>query len=238
MKALLTLFFICTFYAPLKAQTFDEVMSNYEKNLLNTEKFYVDVNYKLYEDYDSGKILEELKGICIKNDKSYYSKIGPTEYLFTNGFSLKISHNEKLVLVTDSALNQANFLEGSISLGMLKNFNSEKFEDKGQYWSCTFIPKASSNLPYKKVVLNISKEGYKMIKQTLYFSSPLLHGFDGKQQYIKNQRLEIEMRNYKTGIKSYSGMFQLATYLKQLGSEYQAANNISEYRVINAQSTK
>lgn len=214
------------------SQTIESILKNYEEQLNLKHDFQTKTTYTLYEGNTGNKVLEKLDGISAKFNQAYYSKIGPTEFIFNEGYSLKISHAEKVMLISDAAFKD-NLSSLNISSALFSQFASEEVKDKGRFWECRFSPKKGTTLPYYNYIIHFSKTNYKILKQVLFFSKPIKHKDENKEQYIENQRLEIDYNNQLKKEKISKEKFLLHTYVSLSDTTYEAEPIIGGYQIIN-----
>lgn len=232
MRLLITPLFIAVFLSSnVYCQTIEGILKEYEEQLNKTYNFQADITYTLFEGNTGNKVLEKLNGISAKYNQSYYSKIGPTEFIFNKKYSLKISHAEKVMVISDPAFRN-DLLSLNVSSILLNQFTSEGVKDNGAFWECTFLPKNNTAIPYSKYVIHISKTNYQLLKQILFFSTPIKHKDKNKEQYVKNQRLEIKFKNQSNKVFS-EDKFLLNTYTSLFNSEYKPKPIIGDYEIIN-----
>jgi len=171
--------------------------------------------------------------VCFKKARTFYSKIGPTEFVFSPEFTIKVSHAEKALVLSDAALN-TDILNGNVTLDAFSKFNVLPLKDQKIAWLCSFTPKSGEVVPYKQVDLYIDKASYQILKQVIYFEKPLNHGYKNKAQYATPQRLEIVFTNQQVKEISLDEEFRLEYYVSLNGQVYEPHKRIGDYNVINA----
>lgn len=151
------------------------------------------MNYLLYSDHDSKKIVENYKGIFHKSaSNETYVKIKDTEMINSKKANLKISHGEKAIVVSDPLNNGATELDVQQIFSLCKVIS---FKDYKTYWEIQLEPKAYSNLSYSKIILNISKQ-YFLQKQVFYYNTAVNFSNNYRKSDVHYPRLEVVYEGY------------------------------------------
>lgn len=236
MKVRISAVFVFLFLLNTNAQNIKAILEGCEKHQLNKEQLINEISYTLYEDFTSNRVLEKLSGISVKFKDRYYTKIGLTEFVFNSEHALKISNNEKVIIISKISPND-RLMNFDMTESLLDFFVCENIKDKDGVWECSFIPKRENSKeqhPYTKCVLYIEKDNFQMLKQTLYFSKPINHNYKDKEQYVKNQRLEIDFKKTNKNIDFFKEKTLISNYVSLEGDEYKAQGKINDYLVVNA----
>lgn len=205
-----------------------EILSKSESTYKANKNLAISLNYKLYTTYSSNKISENYKGYILSQNKSTYIKIHNTEFLQTETLSLKINHDQKMLVVFNNSGDNSNMNPTNIT-GFLKNFKSKKLIDKGTYWICTLQTGKYTQMIYGKVELYIDKKTYKIEKQILYLlEKAMFKDSKGVEKY-DFPRLEITISDAKINEVDKKNAFDIKTYITKEGNEIKPSKKYSTY---------
>lgn len=218
----------------LTAQDLSVIMGKVIDTYATMDNYQMTMDYTLYSNGQSNIVKDELKGEVIKEGENYYTKMKETEMVFTNGFMLKISHPEKIMLysklktsINDLIKQQNPFMEFS------KQFEDSKIENKGDYFICTFNKATNARMPYNKIVLYVSKEDHIISKQIYFFKTSVEKQFNREAKETENERLEVVLTSFKKKISIDADLFSLDRYLTKVGeSTYKASSYIKDYQIL------
>ncbi|QSB27666.1 hypothetical protein [Flavobacterium sp. CLA17] len=210
-------------------QTVNEVFQKVARQYSLAKPLQYKSSYALYKDFDSKKIEESYKGIYYKNaDNEVYSKVGETEILNAKTVYLKISHPEKALQISDPVPNYAGDFDIKPLLELCK---IEKFVDRKTYWEIRLVAKSYSNLPYSKIIVQITK-GFLIQKQTFYYSTVANFSKDYRSPDPHYPRLEIIHTNYNRNPVNAS-IFNSKTYFTTSAKkEILLAERLKKYEII------
>lgn len=175
------------------SQNVTEVLQQMGKQYGSAQSLQYSSNYTLYKTANSKKAEQSYKGIFCKNSQNeMYMKIDQTEILNSKSINLKISHSEKAIEISDPL--QSYF--GNFDIRPLLDLcKIESFKDFKMYWEITLTAKNYSNLPYSKIIVQISKK-YFLQKSTFYYSTAVNFSKDYRAPKSYLPRLEIINTNF------------------------------------------
>lgn len=217
----------------LIAQDLETVMQKVNKTYVDGN-YQANMDYTLYSNSDSNIKKDELKGVVIKFGGNYYSKMKETEMVFTDEFMLKISHSEKIILYSQLKAPIKDLIDqNNPFIQFPKQFEENKIEDKGNYYKCTFNKSKDIKVPYSKIILNVSKVNYSILKQVYFFKNSVEKRFNKKVTEAENERLEVVQTVFKKEVKVPEKLFSLEKYLTKIGENtYTASNYIKDYKIL------
>lgn len=175
-----------------KAQTTSVILSKVYEQYSSDNELQFDTSYDLFKTHESEQAYQSYTGIFYKNENNdAYIKIKDTEIFNTRKANLKISHLEKMVLVSDPELRATNDFDVS---KLLEFYKEEKISDQGDFWKIQLIANQPT-LPYSRIVLHVSKE-YLIQKQVFYHSNSMNFSDNFRKSEISTPRLEVSYSNY------------------------------------------
>jgi len=192
MKHKLIIIVLLVFAQNASSQTVEEVLSNIYKQYSSNESLRFETTYNLYKTFDAKEIHQSYRGVFHKNgDNDIYMKINDTEILNNKEVSIKASHTEKALLLSNPELNVAGDFDMK---ELLKIYKQNNFEDKQDYWEIELIANEMT-LPHSKIVLHVTKD-YLLKKQVFFYSESVNFSKDYKKSDIQTPKLEITYSNY------------------------------------------
>lgn len=191
-----------------------------------SEKFKTEKNlsynlkYNLYNDEKSSKIDESYSGFLVKRGNSMYYKIKDTEFVGFNDYSVKVSNEEKAIIIAkgeskESPLDIDKFLKG---------FNYKFLGNDSTHWVCELTPSKVSQIMYRKIIIHINKKDYSIYKQILYFLNPV-----EENNKITRPRLEMVYTSRTTNEEKDNSLVDEKKYFTRVGKEIKVANRYKEY---------
>ena len=219
--------------AKLIAQNLNSVMQKVNDVYVNNN-YHIKMDYTLYSNRDSNIKKDELKGEVIKSGDNYYTKMKETEMIFTNAFLLKISHSEKIILYSKLETSIQDLIhQNNPFMTFLEQFDDNTIEDNGNYYRCSFNKAKDLKNPYGKIVLNISKSDYSILKQTYFFKNSVEKQFNKDAIGTENERLEVVQKLFTKDVKKPTNLFSLDKYLTKIGENtYSTSNYIKDYQIL------
>ncbi|WP_124019465.1 LolA family protein [Flavobacterium hydrophilum] len=211
------------------AQTVNEVLQRMGKQYSSAESLQYNSNYTLYKTAESKKIEQSYKGLFCKNSRNeIYMKVDQTEILNSKSINLKINHSEKAILLSDPL--QSYF--GNFDINPLLDLCTiESFKDFKIYWEIILTPKKYSNLPYSKIVVQISKK-YFLQKSVFYYNTAVNFSKDYRSPKSYLPRLEVSNFNFNRKAVNAS-LFADKTYFDVLSkNKYVPTARLKNYEII------
>lgn len=170
-------------------QTVNSVLEKMNDKFIASNAFRFESKYNLYKDYTSKIVHQNYNGLFLKNAKNeVYMKIGETEFINTNTVSLKVSHSEKAILVS----NKQDFSTGTFDINKLIVLcEITSFKDFKTFWQIYLTPKKLSGLNYSHIVVKIDKN-YNILEQVFYYNTGFNFSGNYREQQLTKPRLEIK----------------------------------------------
>lgn len=211
------------------SQTVNEVLQQMGKQYSVAQPLQYNSNYSLYKTADSKTIEQAYKGLFIKNTANeVYMKIDQTEILNSKTINLKISHPEKAIQIADPIKNYFGSFDIKALLDLCK---IESFKDFKVYWEIILTAKNYSNLPYSKIIVQISKK-YFLQKSIFYYNTAVNFSKDYRAPKSYQPRLEVTNTNFNRKAVN-AALFTTQYYFTTSGkSKYVLAERLLHYEVI------
>lgn len=182
--------------------------------------------YILYQDYTSKKILEQYNGVVVKKNSINYFKINNTEYVSFGQYALKISNDEKIVVLEKE--NEDSQQPPLSFSSYLKGFESRVIADK-DFFICELKPSKISQIMFQKVLLYIKKSDYSIVKQEMYFVEKM-EVKDGNGKLISTlPRLEITFMPRPKNPKNDDFLVKKENYFTEKNSQIVISKRLSAY---------
>ncbi len=209
MKSKIIIIIAFVFVQNVTSQTIEEVLSNIYAQYSAKEPLQFNMTYNLYKSFSSEKVHQSYNGVYHKNaSNAIYMKINETEILNNKEVSIKVSHEDKALLVSNPELN----VDGAYDMSkLLEVYKKESFEDKNTYWEIELIAKEVTS-EYSKIRLHISKD-YFLQKQVFFYANAINFSKDYKTTDIQTPRLEILYTDYSKKV-SDEHKFKTVTFLQ------------------------
>lgn len=207
---------------------FKEIFSKTEKFYKERSSYSLDVTYKFFDLKIPTTATETLKGHIEKNGDNYYSKIGPTEFIYLDDIFLKINHDEKAVMYSKVPNRK---MTTPIDITALTDyFKSVKILNKNNTLMCEVIFKEKPHLPYTKMIMVLDSKNYSIIKQELFMlpgvSYPSIAAGNKK---TTEGKMEI---SFSPNTSKRTDVFNKSNYLKN-SSTVSLSNKLSSYQLYN-----
>lgn len=208
-------------------QLLKKVSSIYSKN----ENLSFNTQYNLYLDYTTKKVYEQYRGMILKKKNVNYFKIKNTEFVAFKDYGLKISHEEKALIIEKSASTMQN--SPLMLYDYNKDFSSKIIESNQNYYVCELVPAAKvSQIMLSKVLIYIKKADYTISKQVLYFIEKMESEDEKKRIKESIPRLEIVFTpRIKNEVKD-NLLVKKDNYFTEKGNTIVISKRFSKYQII------
>jgi len=185
--------------------------------------------YTLYLDFTSNKIHEQYAGVVLKKNNVSYFKIKNTEFVSFGTYGAKINNDQKAIViekqpkeVQDSPLSMTHYLKG---------FDSKLIQENKDYFICELTPSKVSQVMLTKVIIQISKKDYSIVKQTLFFVNKMeSKNANGKTVY-SIPRLEIVFSSREKNIKKDDLLVAKENYFTLNGNQIILSKRLAAYQL-------
>lgn len=204
--------------------------------LLKKSKDYYDKQkvFKFNTAYDlfagnSKKAIESYKGVFIKDDKNFYSKIGQTEIIVIKGNTIKIDNESKLIQYFKEEATNENIVYDLVKY--CNNFGTFDLKSTDNYWICTLNSREVTFVPYSKVVIYLDKKNYSIVKQELFLISTITtKDVKGKDVY-SYPKLQITFSAFELK-KQNEDYFKINYYIELKKGKYYPSKKYSTYQIV------
>lgn len=185
--------------------------------------------YTLYLDFTSDKIYEQYTGVVLKKNNVNYFKIKNTEFVSFGTYGVKINNDQKAIVIEkqakevhDSPLSLTNYLKG---------LDSKLIQGDKDYFICELTPSKISQVMLAKVIIQIRKKDYSIVKQTLFFVDKMeSKNAKGKTIY-SIPRLEIVFSSREKNIKKDDVLLSKENYFTQNGNQIILSKRLATYQL-------
>ena len=206
-----------------------DIVKKSNSSYTNKSNIAVALDYNLFQDYTSKKILQSYKGLSVSTKNCIYLKIYKTEFLKTKNLSFKINHDQKTSLVNISGksgeLNTQNPLDLKV---FLKHFKKKTLKSENNNWVIELETPKLTQLPYGKAKIFINKSDYSIQKQVLY----LLNGLSFENKVTKSPRLEINLKNLTKTDLEINSLVDLNRFLVKEANTYKLKKEYAHYKLL------
>lgn len=232
-RTLLLLLLILGFNA-LDAQDFNTVLNKATSKYLNTENYSIDAIYNMYSDSISKTRIDQQKASLFKNGSNYYLKMADAEIIATDSFFIKISHSEKMMLYSKmNRFKKETYKNTQLPfMDYISEFKNKIIKDKGDFWECILSDNQSISIPYKKIVLQVSKSDYVIKKQVYFFNRSIEKQFNTESKKYSNERLEIITSKFNSNPKNFEDKFVFEKYLTKTRNSLTSSAYTKNYKII------
>ena len=185
-------------------------------------------NYSLYLDYSSQKVYEQYSGIILKKNNVNYFKIKDTEFISFNDYVLKISSEQKAIVMENGS---KAIEESPLSLNnYLKGFDAKLTRNK-DYFICELIPAKLSQIMFSKVIIYIKQTDYSISKQTLFFVEKM-ESKNAKGKIIYSiPRLEITFNSRPKNEQKDNFLTLKENYFTEKNTQIKVSKRFSAYQL-------
>ena len=232
MKSKLIIVLLLIFSHTASSQTVRDILNNVYKQYSANMPLNFETNYKLYKTFEASKVHQNYTGVFFKNvENNMYIKIKDTEILNNKDVNLKISHQEKALIVSKPELNVAGDYDMS---ALLEVYKDNGLQDKGAYWEIELLPN-QIGLPYSKIVLHIAKD-YFIKKQIFFYGEGVNFSNDYKKTDIQFPRLEVLYTHYNRNLAD-ENKFKTSSFLTiKVDGSIKLSSSLKDYELIDKRS--
>lgn len=212
----------------------EEVLKKTRDFYQEKDNFKFNTSYKLFNGYKGNKVIESYDGKILKTNDITYSKIHNTEFFqYPNSF-LKVNHIEKAMLYSDTSGMNNDSSPISILKRIESSFKSSNILLKGNSYVLEFIAKDLNFLPYKKLLILIDKNDFKIQKQVLFLVNQVTVKDNNDKDILVTPRLEITLFNFSSKKIETSGdsRYKLSNYITKVDNKVAVTAKYKNYNII------
>ena len=143
-----------------------EIFEKAQEVYKSKSSYFIEVQYKLFENYGDHSPLDTYKGKIAKKGDVYYNYTLGTEILSSPNITIKASHDQKAIEISRQENLENNFFNVKRFLEFFTDFDIQ--EDEGVI-RCELLAPKITPLPYGKIILFIDSETYLIKKQVMYY---------------------------------------------------------------------
>lgn len=228
MKFFLFIFFIISL-KEASAQNVKELFKLVEQAYNQHETFSVQTKYQLFKGNFRGELVESYGGVILKNQENYYQKVNTTEFIYTNDFSLQISHPEKTMLyLAESKMNLPIFQSDIL----FKNSTNAVQRSFGNYNSVHFYFEDKIS-EFKEVVFKIHKQSHRIAQIEYYYAEKINMSKIENKKDFQQPCLRILFSDFTTKPAIESTLFKRETYFSNVKNKLVGTGNYKSYNILN-----
>lgn len=209
-----------------------EILTKVERDYFSNNDSSLKLDYSLYTSYSSKNISENYKGLLISYHKNKYLKIHNTEFLQTSTKSIKINHDQKIMLVFNKPQLDSNTNPMNLT-SLLKNYKNKKLVDKGDYWICSLQTGKYTQMVYGKIEIYINKKNYTVEKQIFYILEKAPYKDNRGNEKFDYPRLEITFKEAVVNEKVKKEIFNLNNYIQFIDGKILPSKKYLSYTLQN-----
>lgn len=233
-KIIIISLFVLSIFSSLYSQekvTANELLKKVSSFYSKNQNLSFNTQYNLYLDYTTKNVYEQYRGMILKKNNVNYFKIKNTEFIAFKDYGLKISHEEKALIIEKSA----NTMQNSplMLYDYEKDFKSKIIESNQSFYVCELVPAAKvSQIMLSKVLIYIKKSDYTISKQVLYFIEKMESEDEKKRIKESIPRLEIVFTpRIKNEVKD-NLLIKRDNYFTEKGNNIVISKRFSKYQII------
>jgi hypothetical protein len=204
------------------------VLSLIKNNYEGLQSLRIEMKYKLYRDYESDEVYQEYSSEYCRNEAGSYRRIGDTEMISNEDYSLKVNHSEKAIFVTNTQEISAfdTDLEAS-----LKFCSDVKFLEEDGTRKIVMIIKRGTDLPYSMIQLEVDKK-YWIKRIKLFYSIQIDFSDSYFEKELGYPRLEVDYEIFKDKWKDKENILQTEKYVLQEPEGFKPSETLSNYKIV------
>lgn len=226
MMRLLLITFVLMSYSAFGADV-KEVLEKVQQ-AYSTRVSYKSV-YKLYKTHKSRDVHSSYNGEVYGDDGLLYQKIKNTEFVYAKDFFIKVSHEER-AMVLDMAQQSAQ-MEANLNKA-LEQCSSSDIIEQDDYYTLIFRFKPTSTMPCSILKLRVDKKKYILQRMDIYYSYMQDFSTDYRTKDLSMPHLRVEFKETNLKPKAREGIFEMATYLKSNKSMLTPVGKCTGYELI------
>lgn len=182
--------------------------------------------YELFKGHKATKVHSFYTGEVLSYEGNIYQKIDKTEFVYTDGFSVKINSEEKVIVVSNGQTNVSRELDLDVAM---KECLSSKIIDKGNYYSIEMSMKPESSIQCSVIQLRVDKVNYTLQQIDIYYS--FLQDFSEiySQQDLHQPHMKIKFTNMNVKASNKPILFSESSYFSLKNNVLVAVGNYKTY---------
>jgi hypothetical protein len=223
----LTTIFIISCYGV--SQDMKSILTEVQKVYFDTKFYSVSSKYILFQGHNTGRIHEIYNGISIKNNSVFYQKIHKTEHLITPEIGIKISNEEKaMLLVKKPSMNDLTINLDKI----ISTSNQNKTYTKGNYYILEFYFDNTFS-EYEKLIIKIYKKNFHISQMDYFYSMDKDFSTSKSHSEYAKPHLRISFYDFKYSPSINEKNFMLESYFTRTKDGYISSEYYPNYEIIN-----
>ncbi|MEX1193181.1 MAG: hypothetical protein WED10_15485 [Brumimicrobium sp.] len=185
--------------------------------------------YSLFKGHFNNEIHSSYTGKVYKDEEGTYQRIENTEFIYGKEFTLKISHDEKAMVIS----NAQEVLFGNVDFEMaMKECRSKKIIEKEGEYHIIFHMNATSLVPFTTLTLKIDQSNYTLLQLDLYYSAQEDFSKKFEMRDLKQPHLQIKFSDINFNPNKKDELLQQSSYLTTTNSVLTTTGKYEGYELI------
>ncbi len=186
------------------------------------------MTYQLFKGHKSAMLHSSYDGEVYSFDGNSYKRINHTEMISTNEFNVKIDKDEKVMVLSATAI-----LEQEVDVDQaLKECSKSVLIEKDDYYHLVFRFNTTSSIPCTAIKIRVDKKTYQVLQLDLFYSTFQDFSTNWKKQDLHQAHLKILFSNIKVSPKEHPEVFKQSTYLSVTNSILSPNGDYKGYELI------
>lgn len=188
-----------------------------------------DIKYEIFKGHSTSVSSSSQIGFFVSRDGLAYQKIGQTEFVYGADFSLQVSNQERIIVL--SRASKLNY--GNVDFEVIeKESSSQYIDESGNYYVLTFVLKGSSSVPCSKIIYKIHKEKFFVTQADFYYSIQEDFATKFNETDLHYPHLRILFSNVNTSPNWNEELTNFSTYFTSVDNLIKPKGRLTNYRLI------
>jgi len=209
MKLMALLFVGFTCFSSV-AITPEALMEQVKRVYQDTKQFEYEASYALFKGHQNPELQSTYTGFTYRSGKFLYQKIGATEHVNGNGFSVQLNSDYKVMLLDDfkTELNQdfdvSTFLSGSIETTLI---------EKESYYDVRITYESDRKNELSALHFHVNKSTYELQQLEMFFAKEQQFSSEFSSPDFAKPYLKITFAKMNTSPTSKPKLFDFSSYV-------------------------
>ncbi|NQY06039.1 MAG: hypothetical protein HRT68_07590 [Flavobacteriaceae bacterium] len=203
---------------------FKDLVSQSQQHYVAEKNYNIALQYSFYQSHTSEEIYESYSGKIVNQNQDFLFTMNTIEILASKGNLVKVSHDEKVILVSN--YNGDNQSPTNLSI-YESYFNTIHVFKKNGGYSCELSDPVMKQIPYHKIRIEFNDQ-YQITKQTIYFVSEVRYQNKLGQEQRSVPRLEIDFKEKSNKTVAIN----IEDYVHLKGEKMVLSNRLKDYQLI------
>lgn len=223
-------FFLILSFKRLYSQdikTVKDLFNKVEQAYNQRSSYSYDLEYTLYQNASSKKVVETYKGMVLKTQNGTYQKVGHVEFVDFGDQNVMLNHNDKIFQV--SSVSNKNY--PMILKMYLEMFSVHDLKEQAGTYICSLSNTQLRPTAFQSVVIYINKNDYSIKKQEFFFMGKKEFTKDEKPISLSDPKLEITFVSRKINQATDVRLTQKSSYFTIKNNQIVSSNQYKTYKL-------